>query len=154
MELGASLQKWTHSQVAVGARVACYHDEIKLSLPATWTPKHHLLFTFFNIDMQAKVEAPKPVSSSLLPFGIMIILWLLVNVMKFICFICHCLIFCCFIPGGNWICSTSLINTCSVCAHDGIYSLDETTLFIYFHVRDTKRFLTEKGGNAKNTARR
>ncbi|XP_011659040.1 guanine nucleotide exchange factor SPIKE 1 isoform X1 [Cucumis sativus] len=61
VELGASLQKWAHTQVAVGARVACYHDEIKLSLPATWTPKHHLLFTFFNIDMQAKLEAPKPV---------------------------------------------------------------------------------------------
>lgn len=69
VELGASLQKWTHTQVAVAARVACYHDEIKLSLPATWTPKHHLLFTFFNIDMQAKLEAPMPVSSILLPFG-------------------------------------------------------------------------------------
>lgn len=59
---GASLQKWAHTQVAVGARVACYHDEIKLSLPAMWTPTHHLLFTFFHVDLQTKLEAPKPVS--------------------------------------------------------------------------------------------
>lgn len=63
-EPGASLQKWAHTQVTVGARVACYHDEIKLSLPATWTPTHHLLFTFFHVDLQTKLEAPKPVSST------------------------------------------------------------------------------------------
>ncbi|GAV57338.1 Ded_cyto domain-containing protein/DOCK_C2 domain-containing protein [Cephalotus follicularis] len=60
-ELGASLQKWAHTQVAVGARVACYHDEMKVSLPAIWTPLHHLLFTFFHVDLQTKLEAPKPV---------------------------------------------------------------------------------------------
>ncbi|KAB2601883.1 dedicator of cytokinesis protein 7 [Pyrus ussuriensis x Pyrus communis] len=60
-EPGASLQKWVHTQVTVGAKVACYHDEIKLSLPATWTPTHHLLFTFFHVDLQTKLEAPKPV---------------------------------------------------------------------------------------------
>ncbi|CAN6545610.1 unnamed protein product [Malus baccata var. baccata] len=60
-EPGASLQKWAQTQVSVGARVACYHDEIKLSLPATWTPTHHLLFTFFHVDLQTKLEAPKPV---------------------------------------------------------------------------------------------
>lgn len=60
---GASLQKWAHTQVAVGTRVASYHDEIKVSLPAIWTPMHHLLFTFFHIDLQTKLEAPKPVSS-------------------------------------------------------------------------------------------
>ncbi|KAF5477312.1 hypothetical protein F2P56_003961 [Juglans regia] len=60
-ESGASLQKFVNTQVAVGARVACYHDEIKLSLPAVWTPSHHLLFTFFHIDLQTKQEAPKPV---------------------------------------------------------------------------------------------
>ncbi|KAM5586830.1 guanine nucleotide exchange factor SPIKE 1 [Rosa sericea] len=60
-EPGASLQKSAHTQVTVGARVACYHDEIKLSLPATWTPTHHLLFTFFHVDLQTKLEAPKPV---------------------------------------------------------------------------------------------
>lgn len=56
------LQKWAQTQVAVGARVACYHDEIKVSLPAIWTPLHHLLFTFYHVDLQTKLEAPKPVS--------------------------------------------------------------------------------------------
>ncbi|XP_057965148.1 guanine nucleotide exchange factor SPIKE 1 [Malania oleifera] len=60
-EPGASLQKWSHTQVAVGARTACYHDEIKIFLPSLWTPLHHLLFTFFHIDLQTKLEAPKPV---------------------------------------------------------------------------------------------
>ncbi|RDY05576.1 Guanine nucleotide exchange factor SPIKE 1 [Mucuna pruriens] len=59
--LDASFQKWGHTQVAVGTRVACYHDEIKLSLPAMWTPTHHLLFTLFHVDLQTKLEAPKPV---------------------------------------------------------------------------------------------
>ncbi|GKV47860.1 hypothetical protein SLEP1_g54716 [Rubroshorea leprosula] len=60
-EPGLSLQKWAHTQVAVGAWVACYHDEIKVSLPAVWTPLHHLIFTFFHVDLQMKLEAPKPV---------------------------------------------------------------------------------------------
>ncbi|XP_022885410.1 guanine nucleotide exchange factor SPIKE 1 [Olea europaea var. sylvestris] len=60
-EPGAALQKWAHTQVAVGARVACYHDEIKVSLPAVMTTMHHLLFTFFHVDLQTKLEAPKPV---------------------------------------------------------------------------------------------
>ncbi|XP_015882046.2 guanine nucleotide exchange factor SPIKE 1 [Ziziphus jujuba] len=60
-EPGSSLQKWAHTQVAVQARLACYHDEIKLSLPATWVPTHHLLFTFFDVELQTKLEAPKPV---------------------------------------------------------------------------------------------
>ncbi|KAJ4705604.1 guanine nucleotide exchange factor SPIKE 1-like [Melia azedarach] len=60
-EPGVSLQKWAHTQVAAGARVAYYHDEIKVSLPAAWTPLHHLLFTFFHVDLQTKLEAPKPV---------------------------------------------------------------------------------------------
>ena len=63
-EPAASLQKWAHTQVAVAARVACYHDEIKVSLPAIWTPLHHLLFTFFHVDLQTKLEAPKPVRQS------------------------------------------------------------------------------------------
>ena len=62
-ELGPSLQKWVNTQVAVGARVPSYHDEVKIALPAIWTPTHHLLFTFFHIDLQTKLEAPKPVSS-------------------------------------------------------------------------------------------
>ncbi|XP_021714827.1 guanine nucleotide exchange factor SPIKE 1-like isoform X2 [Chenopodium quinoa] len=60
-EPGASLEKWAHTQVAVGARVGCYHDEIKVSLPPIWTPLHHLLFTFLHVDLQTKLEAPKPV---------------------------------------------------------------------------------------------
>ncbi|XP_073283618.1 guanine nucleotide exchange factor SPIKE 1 isoform X1 [Primulina huaijiensis] len=60
-EPGTALQKYVHTQVAVGARVACYHDEIKVSLPAIWAPMHHLLFTFFHVDLQTKLEAPKPV---------------------------------------------------------------------------------------------
>ncbi|XP_068661725.1 guanine nucleotide exchange factor SPIKE 1-like isoform X1 [Aristolochia californica] len=58
---GAPLQKWTHTQVAVGSRMASYHDEIKICLPAILTPQQHLLFTFFHVDLQAKLEAPKPV---------------------------------------------------------------------------------------------
>ncbi|CAL1408076.1 unnamed protein product [Linum trigynum] len=60
-EPGAGPQKWVHTQIAVGTRVASYHDEIKLSLPAIWTPLHHLLFTFFHVDLQTKLEVPKPV---------------------------------------------------------------------------------------------
>ncbi|PHT28924.1 Guanine nucleotide exchange factor SPIKE 1 [Capsicum baccatum] len=60
-EPGVPLQKWSHTQVAVGARVASYHDEIKVSLPAIWTPSHHLLFTFYHVDLQTKLEVPKPV---------------------------------------------------------------------------------------------
>ncbi|KAG8063521.1 hypothetical protein GUJ93_ZPchr0003g18496 [Zizania palustris] len=56
-----TLEKWVHTQVAVGTRMACYHDEIKISLPALLTPQHHLLFTFFHVDLQMKLEAPKPV---------------------------------------------------------------------------------------------
>lgn len=59
---GAALQKWAHTQVSVGSRMACYHDEIKISLPAILSPQHHLLFTLFHVDLQTKQEAPKPVS--------------------------------------------------------------------------------------------
>lgn len=70
-EPGASPQKCAHTQVAVGARVACYHDEIKVSLPPMWTPSHHLLFTLFHVDLQTKLEAPKPVviGYSILPLS-------------------------------------------------------------------------------------
>ncbi|EPS68174.1 hypothetical protein M569_06596, partial [Genlisea aurea] len=60
-EPSSSVKQWAHTQVAVGARISCYHDEIKVSLPTVWTPAHHLLFTFFHVDLQMKVEAPKPV---------------------------------------------------------------------------------------------
>ncbi|KAI0520034.1 hypothetical protein KFK09_007499 [Dendrobium nobile] len=58
---GLGLQKWANTQVAVGARMASFHDEIKICLPALLTPQHHLLFTLFHIDLQTKLEAPKPV---------------------------------------------------------------------------------------------
>lgn len=58
---GAALQKWAHTQVSGGSRVACYHDEIKISLPVILSPQHHLLFTLFHVDLQTKQEAPKPV---------------------------------------------------------------------------------------------
>lgn len=60
-DLGPTLQKCAHTQIAVGARMACYHDEIKICLPALLTTQHHLLFTFFHVDLQTKLEAPKPV---------------------------------------------------------------------------------------------
>ncbi|GKV38472.1 hypothetical protein SLEP1_g46384 [Rubroshorea leprosula] len=60
-EPGLSLQKWAHTQVAVGAWMACYHDEIKVSLPAVWAPLHELIFTLFHVDLQMKLEVPKPV---------------------------------------------------------------------------------------------
>lgn len=71
-EPGGSLQKWAHTQVAVQARLASYHDEIKLSLPATWAPTHHLLFTFFDVELQTKLEAPKPVG-----LHIYFVIWIL-----------------------------------------------------------------------------
>ncbi|XP_072984284.1 guanine nucleotide exchange factor SPIKE 1 isoform X2 [Typha latifolia] len=58
---GTLLQKWAHTQIAIGARTACYHDEIKVCLPVLLTPQHHLLFTFFHVDLQMRLEAPKPV---------------------------------------------------------------------------------------------
>ncbi|XP_039133413.1 guanine nucleotide exchange factor SPIKE 1-like isoform X2 [Dioscorea cayenensis subsp. rotundata] len=58
---GAVLQKWAHTQVYVGSRMACCHDEIKIFLPAILSPQHHLLFTLFHVDLQTKQEAPKPV---------------------------------------------------------------------------------------------
>ncbi|URE46978.1 Dedicator of cytokinesis [Musa troglodytarum] len=59
-DVGPTLQKCAHTQIAVGARMACYHDEIKICLPALLTTQHHLLFTFFHVDLQTKLEAPKP----------------------------------------------------------------------------------------------
>ena len=55
---GQAPQKWAHTQIASGARMACYHDEIKICLPALLALQHHLLFTFFHIDFQTKLEAP------------------------------------------------------------------------------------------------
>lgn len=65
-ERNKMLQKWGHTQIAVGTRMASYHDEVKISLPALLTPQHHLVFTFFHVDLQMKLEAPKPVCIMLL----------------------------------------------------------------------------------------
>ncbi|XP_078437571.1 guanyl-nucleotide exchange factor [Wolffia australiana] len=56
-----ALQKCSHTQVAIGSKLACFHDEFKLCLPSILTPQHHLLFTFFDVDLQMKQETPKPV---------------------------------------------------------------------------------------------
>lgn len=129
-EPGVSLQKWAHTQVAVGARVAYYHDEVKVSLPAIWTPLHHLLFTFFHVDLQTKLEAPKPVSYAciillkdpscyIIPYTLIFtiiflfeMIWGFVNLPVFsigviILFIC--------LTGSYWICRTSIVYSCSVC---------------------------------------
>lgn len=60
---GGQMLKWGHSQVAINTRTASYHDEFKIRLPAILTAQHHLLFTFFHVDLAMKLEAPKPVSS-------------------------------------------------------------------------------------------
>ncbi|KAG0487870.1 hypothetical protein HPP92_006681 [Vanilla planifolia] len=57
---GSGLKKWANTQIAVGTRVASYHDEFKICLPAVLTPQYHILFTFFHVDLQSKLEAPKP----------------------------------------------------------------------------------------------
>jgi hypothetical protein len=56
------MQKYGHSQVDISTKNPHFHDEFKVRLPAVLTPSHHLLFTFFHVDLQMKLEAPKPVS--------------------------------------------------------------------------------------------
>ena len=63
---GIPSQKWAHTQVVVGARTTCYHDEFKIFLPAILTPQHHLLFTFYHVDILTKLEVPNPMSSYLM----------------------------------------------------------------------------------------
>eukprot|EP00250_Pteridium_aquilinum_P019527 c24469_g1_i1 orf=329-5872(-) len=58
---GGQMLKWAHSQVAINTRTANYHDEFKIRLPAILTAQHHLLFTFYHVDLVMKLEAPKPV---------------------------------------------------------------------------------------------
>ena len=59
-EDGAMLRS-AFSQVAAGARTALYHDEFKVRLPALITAQHHLLFTFFHIDLLLRADHPRPV---------------------------------------------------------------------------------------------
>lgn len=55
------MQKYGHSQIDANTKTPHYHDEFKIQLPAVLTVEHHLLFTFFHVDLQMKLEAPKPV---------------------------------------------------------------------------------------------
>lgn len=55
------MQKYAHSQIDANTKTPHYHDEFKIQLPAVLTAEHHLLFTFFHVDLQMKLEAPKPV---------------------------------------------------------------------------------------------
>ncbi|XP_024369391.1 guanine nucleotide exchange factor SPIKE 1 isoform X5 [Physcomitrium patens] len=57
----SSMQKYAHSQIDANTKTPHYHDEFKIQLPAVLSPEHHLLFTFFHVDLQMKIEAPKPV---------------------------------------------------------------------------------------------
>jgi hypothetical protein len=57
----SSMQKYAHSQIDANTKNPHYHDEFKIQLPAILTVEHHLLFTFFHVDLQMKLEAPKPV---------------------------------------------------------------------------------------------
>ena len=68
---GAMLRS-AFSQVAAGARTALYHDEFKVRLPALINAKHHLLFTFFHIDLLLKPDPPRPVvvGYSVLPLSL------------------------------------------------------------------------------------
>lgn len=55
------MQKYAHSQIDANTKTPHYHDEFKIQLPPILTLEHHLLFTFFHVDLQMKLEAPKPV---------------------------------------------------------------------------------------------
>lgn len=67
------MQKYAHSQIDVNTKNPHYHDEFKIQLPAILTVEHHLLFTFFHVDLQMKLEAPKPVRSILRHYFIMLL---------------------------------------------------------------------------------
>ncbi|GJP38566.1 hypothetical protein CLOM_g23007 [Closterium sp. NIES-68] len=56
-----AMQRVASSQVAMGMRPSLFHDEFKIQLPAVLQPSHHLLFSFFHIDLAVKSDRPKPV---------------------------------------------------------------------------------------------
>ncbi|CAI5481012.1 unnamed protein product [Closterium sp. Yama58-4] len=56
-----AMQRVASSQVAMGMRPSLFHDEFKIQLPAVLRPSHHLLFSFFHIDLAVKADRPKPV---------------------------------------------------------------------------------------------
>jgi hypothetical protein len=105
-----TMQKCAHTQISVGTRMSCYHDEVKISLPALLTPQHHLLFTFFHVDLQMKLEAPKPVCLLFL-VNKNTLLWL-VHPFKFILLVSQHV---CVPSGDCGIRCTSIVNTHSVC---------------------------------------
>ncbi|CAI5996344.1 unnamed protein product [Closterium sp. NIES-65] len=61
-ERNGPMLRTASTQVVQGARPALFHDEVKMQLPASVTPAHHLLFTFFHIDLSLRSERPKPVA--------------------------------------------------------------------------------------------
>ncbi|CAI5483811.1 unnamed protein product [Closterium sp. Yama58-4] len=61
-ERNGPMLRTASTQVVQGARPALFHDEVKMQLPASVSPSHHLLFTFFHIDLSLRSERPKPVA--------------------------------------------------------------------------------------------
>ncbi|CAI5521433.1 unnamed protein product [Closterium sp. Naga37s-1] len=61
-ERNGPMLRTASTQVVQGARPALFHDEVKMQLPASVSPAHHLLFTFFHIDLSLRSERPKPVA--------------------------------------------------------------------------------------------
>ncbi|GBM46681.1 Dedicator of cytokinesis protein 7 [Araneus ventricosus] len=46
----------TYTAITYHSRFPDFYDEIKIKLPAVFTEQHHLLFTFYHISCQKKVE--------------------------------------------------------------------------------------------------
>ena len=68
----SSMQKYAHSQIDANTKTAHFHDEFKVQLPPSLTQEHHLLFTFFHVDLQMKLEAPKPVCFCFIPLHLLV----------------------------------------------------------------------------------
>lgn len=73
------MQKYAHSQIDANTKTAHFHDEFKVQLPASLLPEHHLLFTFFHVDLQMKLEAPKPVCYYLQSFSFSLASFSIIN---------------------------------------------------------------------------
>ncbi|GJP50031.1 hypothetical protein CLOM_g9183 [Closterium sp. NIES-68] len=61
-ERNGPMLRTASTQVVQGTRPALFHDEVKIQLPAAVAPSHHLLFTFFHIDLSLRSDRPKPVA--------------------------------------------------------------------------------------------
>ncbi|GFS94716.1 dedicator of cytokinesis protein 7 [Nephila pilipes] len=60
----------TYTAITYHSRFPDFYDEIKIKLPAVFTEQHHLLFTFYHISCQKKVEqnpTETPIGYSWLP---------------------------------------------------------------------------------------